>query len=105
MKTPYVSLATFRRSECGRTRRWCIGQVFPGGPADAAGLQPGDIIMAVDGESVKSLLTHQRLAELINKPAYTLSIVRASIAMQVAVTTKPYAELISRALRSASRKR
>lgn len=31
-----------------------ISQVTPGGPADKAGLQPGDIVQSVNGENVKS---------------------------------------------------
>lgn len=42
----------------GLARDWgvVIADVLPGGPAEAAGVQPGDIVEAVDGSPVQSLI-------------------------------------------------
>lgn len=40
-----------------------ISAVFPGGPAQKAGLRPGDEIVEVDGKSVKGMMREQLLTE------------------------------------------
>jgi len=50
-----------------------IGQVVPGSPAATAGLQPRDIITAIDGQQLQG---ESALAEAINrhKPGDTISL-------------------------------
>ncbi|MBS0184641.1 MAG: Do family serine endopeptidase [Nitrospira sp.] len=44
-----------------------ITSVDPGGPAEAAGLQRGDVIQEINHESIKSLSDYQKAAEKIKK--------------------------------------
>jgi putative serine protease PepD len=61
--------------------------VFPGSPAEAAGLQAGDIIVAVDGEQITM---DTDLSTLIVRYApgdtVTLRVIRGSSAREVEVT-------------------
>ena len=58
-----------------------------GAPADAAGLRPGDLIVAVDGEPVQDMNALQRLmvGERIGTRV-TFSIARLSRLLEVVVT-------------------
>jgi S1-C subfamily serine protease len=64
-----------------------VGQVAPGSPAETAGLQPGDVITAVDG---KPLDSESSLAEQLSqhKPGdmVTLTVVRKGQSQSVPVT-------------------
>ena len=64
-----------------------IGQVVPGSPAATAGLQPEDIITAIDGQSLQG---ESALAEAINghKPGdtITLAVLRSQQQVSVRVT-------------------
>ncbi len=42
-----------------KTKVLDVGEVIPGGPADKAGVQPGDVIVSVDGKPTKGLTTEQ----------------------------------------------
>ncbi len=76
---------------------WRAESVFPGGPAATAGVQPGDVIAAVDGTALVSL-ADDRVTAALRGPAGTtvhLSIVRdgaplaAPLAIVRAVVTPP----------------
>lgn len=41
--------ATFKSVSCGGADRWMFLDVFPEGPADKAGIHPGEILVSVDG--------------------------------------------------------
>jgi S1-C subfamily serine protease len=64
-----------------------VGDVLPGSPADQAGLQPGDVITAVDGVPLQE---ESRLAEILNshKPGdqVTFEVLRENQTMTVSVT-------------------
>ncbi len=49
---------------------FAIGQLLPGGPAVEAGLRPGDLIVAVDGEPTRRW-TLERAAERLRSAAGT----------------------------------
>jgi S1-C subfamily serine protease len=52
-----------------------IGEVWTGWPADVAGLQPGDVLLSVDGKSVTNIQDATALL-LAEKPAYRLRVRR-----------------------------
>ena len=64
-----------------------VGQVAPGSPAASAGLQPGDVITAVDGQPLDS---ESALAENLNqhKPgdSITLTVIRGGQQQNIQVT-------------------
>jgi serine protease Do len=64
-----------------------VGQVAPGSPSAAAGLQPGDVITAVDGQTLDS---ESALAEVLNrhKPGdtVTLTVIRNGAQQNARVT-------------------
>jgi carboxyl-terminal processing protease len=54
-----------------RDRRPTIMQTLPGSPARDAGLQPGDVLLEVDGKAVQGL-SLQRIVEMVRGPAGTV---------------------------------
>jgi S1-C subfamily serine protease len=61
--------------------------VFAGSPADKAGLQEGDIVVAVDGDAVDE--THDlstRILPHVPGDSVTLSVVRGGRTMEISVT-------------------
>jgi carboxyl-terminal processing protease len=67
-----------------------VSQVFPGSPAEAAGLQPGDAIVAVDGRDLHGL-TGDQASNLIRGPEGTsvrLQLRRDSSTREVTVERK-----------------
>jgi len=64
-----------------------VGQVAPGSPAASAGIQPGDVITAVDGRPLDS---ESALAENLNqhKPgdSVTLTVIRNGQQQSIQVT-------------------
>jgi S1-C subfamily serine protease len=64
-----------------------VAQVEPGSPAAAAGLQPRDVVTAIDGQALKG---DSALAEAVNahKPgdSITLTVLRASQQLSLRVT-------------------
>lgn len=72
--------------------RWVVvGSVFPGSPADRAGLREFDIIEAVDGHSLRNA-TPQEASQLIRGPEgsrVTLTLRRAGQVQEVTATRAP----------------
>jgi regulator of sigma E protease len=65
-----------------------IGEVVPGGPAAASGLQPGDLVLAVDGQSVRDAAT---LREAIRNHAgvpMRWSVERGGLDLPIVVTPR-----------------
>jgi S1-C subfamily serine protease len=58
------------RERLGRTTGLLVAQVVSGGPADRAGLRPGDLLLTAGGQPVRTSQDLQRLmfAEAIGKP-------------------------------------
>jgi carboxyl-terminal processing protease len=48
----YAINATFQRCSVNGTTRWMFQDVHEGGAAHAAGLRPGDILLAIDGKEI-----------------------------------------------------
>jgi serine protease Do len=66
-----------------------ITSVEPGGPAEAAGLQRGDVIQEVNHESIKTLGDYQKAAEKIKKDELAVLLVnRQGNSLFVAVNPK-----------------
>jgi len=66
-----------------------ITSVEPGGPAEAAGLQRGDVIQEVNHEPVKTLSDYQKIAEKIKKDELAVLLVnRQGNSLFVAVNPK-----------------
>ena len=83
-----VTLADGAAEVDGVTRQGAVvGQVVPGSPAEAAGLQARDVITAIDGKPVASgeSLTGYVRARTVGQAA-TLSIVRDGASSEVSVT-------------------
>lgn len=83
-----VTLADGTASVDGVVRQGAVvGQVVPGSPAEAAQLQPGDVITGIDGKPVASseALTGYVRARTVGQEA-TLTVVRDGQAIEVPVT-------------------
>jgi len=65
-----------------------VSYVVPGTPADRAGLQPGDVIATIDGESTKGFTTDAASKLLRGKPgtAVHLGVQRAAQNLDLAIT-------------------
>lgn len=63
-----------------------IGSVVEGGPADVAGLEPGDRITAVNGELVSEWQVVARIAEIHPGQAVTLTVQRGDQVEELSVT-------------------
>lgn len=64
-----------------------VAEVFPGSPADKAGLEPGDVILSVNGTNISDPKQLQQIVERldIGKP-YAMHIQRGGKAMDLKVT-------------------
>ncbi len=80
----YLEYRDFTRPE---TYMINITSVFPGSPAEQAGLISGDLISHIDGESVDDLEAEEASARLKGKPGtvVTLTIVRGKVSFDVDV--------------------
>jgi S1-C subfamily serine protease len=64
-----------------------VADVEPRGPAAQGGLQPGDVIVAVNGRFISSVDDlHRLLAALASQPTWTLTIIRAGAQREIQVT-------------------
>ncbi|MEX2608435.1 MAG: RIP metalloprotease RseP [Gemmatimonadota bacterium] len=63
-----------------------LAQIIPGGPAARAGLQPGDVIVAVDGRPVETWRTFQELVEEAAGRELALEVARDGERVPIRVT-------------------
>ena len=74
-----------------------LGDVAPGSPAAAAGLQPGDIVLSLDGKAIENgrqlsvSLYRRRIGDTVN-----LELLRGSQTLRVAVAVGERADLFAR---------
>jgi sigma-B regulation protein RsbU (phosphoserine phosphatase) len=74
---PQLGFASYEYSRT--THAMALGEVLPGGPADRAGLHPGDRIVAIDGQKLNNLrpfyeaifASHKQIIELTVEPPGT----------------------------------
>ncbi len=74
---------------------FAVGQVFPGGPAERAGLRVGDVVTGVDGAS-SARWTLERVAQRLRGPAgsnVTLRLERGGVAMQMNIRREVLREI------------
>jgi membrane-associated protease RseP (regulator of RpoE activity) len=70
----------------GRNPKVYVRQVYPGTPAQAAGLQPGDLVLALDGGAISSLEDFQkRIAEAVPGRPIVVNLLREGRELDVAV--------------------
>jgi regulator of sigma E protease len=69
-----------------------VGQVLPGSAAEAAGIKPGDVIAAIDGEPIDRFETIQRIVETNTGTPLELVIKRGGDQLSLRVTPKVVAE-------------
>jgi regulator of sigma E protease len=65
-----------------------VGQVIAGSAAEAAGIKPGDVITAIDGEKIDRFETIQRIVELNTGTPLKLTIERGGSELTVNVTPR-----------------
>jgi C-terminal peptidase prc len=78
--------------QLGSTPPGLITDVAPGGPADMAGLQPGDVIVAVDGKDVSRSDTPSIASALVGSDGSRVAVTidRGDAPLSVTVTRGPY---------------
>jgi carboxyl-terminal processing protease len=80
--------------EIGNGCELAIARPIPGSPAEAAGIQSGDVIVSVNGTSLDGMTIDQATA-LIKGPkdtTVTLGLVRSGTAIQVSIVRKIYSQ-------------
>nr|WP_255505491.1 trypsin-like peptidase domain-containing protein [Alkalisalibacterium limincola] len=78
------------RASEGNVRGATLALVYPGGPADVAGLRPGDHLVGLDGEPViDSMDLRRREAELNPGHLVSLSVLRAGVPFSTEVELAP----------------
>lgn len=70
-----------------------VGSLFPGGPADVAGLKSGDVIVAIAGTAAKGQ-DSDKLAALTNVPSYTIQVNRGGTVLMLTVKPLRYGDLV-----------
>lgn len=72
---------------------WRVTAVFPGGPADRAGLKPHDIVVSLAGVDLAGK-TLADIEPLFNQSSYTIAVQRPGGQIQFVVHTAKYAALL-----------
>jgi carboxyl-terminal processing protease len=90
-------LASSGPTDCQKIGNGCelaIDRPIPGSPAEAAGLQPGDVIVAVDGVSLDGMTIDQVTARIKGPrdTPVTLSIERGAQTIDVTIVRKIYSQ-------------
>jgi serine protease Do len=94
VRRSFLGFAALPVAKLGRETGALVSSVTPGGPAEAAGLAAGDILLALNGEKVEARFFEQvpelyrRVAELPIGSAAKLAIERKGEALEIVVTTR-----------------
>ena len=97
----WLGLSVMPVNKLGRTTGALVSSVTPASPAAGAGIQPGDLILALDGAPVSVRffeevpLFYQRVARLHAGRRVVLRLLRAGRRLQVAARVAPLAPLLS----------
>jgi hypothetical protein len=73
---------------------WQIFGVYPGGPADQAGLKSRDVIVSINGNSASGL-TSDQMSSMLNLAEYSIVVQRPGGDVTLTVHAEKYDELIS----------
>jgi hypothetical protein len=90
-KNPYLSLMSVERNPF---HQLVVAHVFHGGPADLAGVAPGDAVLKIDGRPTQDL-ADQFLANLFNQPEITLLLSRRDQAFSVKLHLRRFAQVVA----------
>jgi len=88
---PYLALMSVERNPFGQL---VVGHTFHGGPADVAGVKPGDAIIKIDGRPTRSL-ADPFVDRLLDQPDVTLLLDRELREFTIRLTLQRYAKLIA----------
>ncbi|WP_342377973.1 trypsin-like peptidase domain-containing protein [Myxococcus stipitatus] len=90
-----VNLDTEQAREAGQPRAVRVIRVQSGTPADDAGLQPDDLLLAINRRPVGSVDDLQRLMALATDEEVSLDVMRKSRRKQVSARTRPRNEPVA----------
>jgi C-terminal processing protease CtpA/Prc len=88
----FTSGSTLGMAPVLREGRMVVGTVIPAGPAEAAGIKAGDVIVSLDGQDVREKKEKGKEDEKEQKPpppgtAVKVKIIRQGVEMEFTVTT------------------
>jgi membrane-associated protease RseP (regulator of RpoE activity) len=88
----FTSGSTLGMAPVLREGRMVVGTVIPGGPAEAAGIKAGDVIVSLDGQDVMEKKEKGKEDEKEQKPpppgtAVKVKVIRQGVEMEYTVTT------------------
>lgn len=90
-KNPYLALMSVERNPF---RQLMVAHVFRRGPADEAGVHPGDAILKIDGRPTNTL-GDQFVERLLNQPQVTLLLDRGEHELTAKIHLRRFADLIA----------
>jgi S1-C subfamily serine protease len=91
VKNPFLALMSVERNPF---RQLTVAHVFRRGPADLAGVQPGDAIVKIDGRPTNTL-GDQFVARLLNQPRVTLLLDRQEHEVTARIHLRRFDDLIA----------
>jgi serine protease Do len=95
VRRPFLGIAArgedLEAAADGRRRAVRVLEVVEGAPAQAAGLAPGDLLVAANGSPVQTLDDLQRIVVLARAEEIGLEIRRGERALELAIRPRPAA--------------
>ncbi|MCD7955422.1 MAG: S41 family peptidase [Lachnospiraceae bacterium] len=68
------------------TGEFYVGEVYEGGPAEEGGLQPDDLVRAVDGEAASEMTLNELVTLIKSKETFTMTVYRPSEEAELELT-------------------